>query len=83
MDGSTFARTILGDEASLDVEGARTEVVAAGRALAERPGVGAIVLECTNMSPHAAAVRTATGLPVHTPVAFVRWFQASLSPETW
>jgi Asp/Glu/hydantoin racemase len=82
LEGSTFARAILGDEEALDVAAAQAEnVAAAGRLAAE--GASAIVLECTNMSPYAAAIREASGLPVFTPVSFVRWFQASLAPETW
>ncbi|MFC4273601.1 aspartate/glutamate racemase family protein [Achromobacter aloeverae] len=51
------------------------EMVAAARELAARhPDVGAIVFECTNMPPFAAAVRRATGLPVFDVVGMLRWF---------
>lgn len=44
-------------------------------------GIGAIVLECTNMVPYAADVRKLTGLPVFSIYSFVSWFQAGLSPR--
>ncbi|AOB31327.1 hypothetical protein AKI39_12480 [Bordetella sp. H567] len=51
------------------------EMVEASRALAAaHPEVGAIVFECTNMPPFAAAVRKATGLPVFDMVNMLRWF---------
>lgn len=40
-------------------------VEAAGRALEQRPDVGAFVMECTNFVPYSAAVRAATGRPVY------------------
>ena len=45
------------------------------------PDVGAIVLECTNMAPYAAAVRGVTGLPVYSIYSFIQWFQAGLLPR--
>lgn len=64
--GCAFQRTLLRDEAELDVAAARQSTVAAAlKLVASHPEVGAIVLECTNMPPYAAAVRAATGLPVH------------------
>lgn len=79
--GAEFTRAILGDEPTLDVKLAEADNVAAAEALCEsRPDVGAIVLECTNMTPYAAAIRAATGRPVFTMVGFVSWFQASLAP---
>jgi Asp/Glu/hydantoin racemase len=64
--GSAFQRCLLDDEPALDVEAAQRATVEAARALtARRPDVAALVLECTNMPPYAAAVRAATGLPVH------------------
>ena len=64
--GSAFQRCLLDDEPTLDVDDARCATVDAARALvARRPDVAAIVLECTNMPPYAAAVRDATGRPVH------------------
>jgi Asp/Glu/Hydantoin racemase len=64
--GCAFQRTLLDDEAQLDVEAAqRATVDAAQRLVARHPKVAAIVLECTNMPPYADAVRAATGRPVH------------------
>ena len=64
--GCSFQRTLLNDEAELDVPAARQATVdAAQRLVACHPEVAAIVLECTNMPPYADAVRAATGRPVH------------------
>ncbi|MEO1102620.1 MAG: aspartate/glutamate racemase family protein [Pseudomonadota bacterium] len=80
--GSEFTRAILGDELSLDTAAAEAENVAAAKDLcAKHPDVGAIILECTNMTPYAAAIRAATGRPVFSMVGFVTWFQAALSPR--
>jgi hypothetical protein len=68
-----FTRVLLGDELELDVDRAREEHVSvARRLLAEHPDVGAIVLECTNMSPYAADIQRETGLPVFDVVSLVR-----------
>lgn len=66
LEGGTFARSILGNAPTLDVEAARAEHVAAARMLvAEHPATRAIVLECANMPPYADDIAAATGLPVH------------------
>ena len=70
---SRFRATLLHDRAELDADEAeRTTVAAAERLLARHPEVAAIVLECTNMPPYAAAVRAATGRPVHDITTLVR-----------
>ncbi|APX22024.1 MAG: aspartate/glutamate racemase family protein [Rhodobacteraceae bacterium] len=77
-----FTRKILGNASEIDFAACRTEMLAAGRALIEEhPDVGAIVLECTNMTPYAADLRRATGLPVFSIYTFLQWFQQSLMPD--
>jgi Asp/Glu/hydantoin racemase len=72
--GGYFLDAIVHNRPQLDTARARAEHVAAGALLRERhPDVAAIVLECTNMSPYAAAVRDATGLPVHDITTLVGW----------
>ncbi len=79
--GRAFTRVILNDEPELDVAAARADNVDAARALQTRhPDLGALVLECTNMTPYAADIRAATGLPVFSMITFVHWFQAALVP---
>ncbi|MYH56849.1 MAG: aspartate/glutamate racemase family protein [Boseongicola sp. SB0675_bin_26] len=79
-----FTEAILGNSPELDPAAAEADNVAAAEDLvAEHPDTGAIVLECTNMTPYAAAVRNATGLPVFSQVSFVNWFQSALSPPDW
>lgn len=84
-DGQEMFRTLVSAEKQdLDPALARKDVVTAGRELATaHPEVGAIVLECTNMPPYAAAVQAATGLPVFDIYTFIRWFYSALRPKTF
>ncbi len=80
-DGAEFSRVILNDEAELDVALARDDNVgAAQRLVSAHDDIGAIVLECTNMTPYAADIAAATGRPVFSAYDFVCWFQAGLRP---
>jgi Asp/Glu/hydantoin racemase len=80
--GREFTRAILGDELHLDVEAAERDILDAGDALVSRhPEVGAIVLECTNMSPYSRTLAAHTGLPVYDIYSFVTWFHAGLRPR--
>ncbi|MBJ6373557.1 aspartate/glutamate racemase family protein [Sedimentitalea sp. CAU 1593] len=79
--GREFTRAILSNETEMDIELARQDNVEAALALqAAHPDLGAIVLECTNMGPYAADIAAATGLPVHSIIGFVSWFQSGLCP---
>ena len=64
--GGAFARTFLDNAPTLDARAVEAETIAAGRRLLARHAeIGAIVLECTNLPPYAAALRAALGLPVY------------------
>lgn len=74
--GCPLQNTLLQDLPELDAAAAEADTVAAARCLVQRsPGVEAIVLECTNLPPYAAAVQRATGRPVHHLMTLVheRW----------
>lgn len=69
-------RTLLDNRRVLDGDAAESEVTAAAaRLIARHPQVDAIVLECTNLPPYAAAVQAASGRPVHHLMSLVheRW----------
>ncbi len=60
-----FSSAILEDRNELDVHKSKDELVrVAKRMVSEHPEVGAIVLECTNMPPYAAAIQREVGLPI-------------------
>ena len=81
-EGRCFTREVLGDCERIDFEDARLDLLdAAAELVTQNEGVGAIVLECTNMVPYAADIRKLTGLPVFSILSFINWFQAGLSPE--
>jgi len=80
--GREFTRVIVGDEAEMDVAAAEADILEAGARLAAKDdAIGAIVLECTNMAPYAAALRAAVGLPVFDIYSFISWFHGGLSPR--
>ena len=79
-----FTRAILDNEPEFDVAAAAQDNIdAACRLVEENPQVGALVLECTNMTPYSAAIQEATGLPVYSMVSFVEWFQMGLSARRY
>lgn len=83
--GREFFRVIIReDKPDLDIAAAEQDILDAGRELVARhPEIGAIVLECTNMPPYAAALQDALRLPVYDIYAMVTWFHAGLRPRAW
>ena len=80
--GKEFSRVILDDLETMNVAAARIDLVETARHLVDQnPQIGAIVLECTNMSPFARDIRRATGVPVATPYGFVCWFHSLIEPQ--
>ncbi len=81
--GREFYRVLVrAEKDDLDVALAEQDILDAGRALvAAHPEVGAIVLECTNMPPYAAALAEAVRLPVYDVYSMLTWFHAGLRPR--
>jgi hypothetical protein len=80
--GSEFRRVMINDEDRLDVAAAERDILAAGEELVEKhAGIGAVLLECTNMVPYARALSQRLRLPVFSIYTFVTWFHAGLVPR--
>jgi len=81
--GREFFRVLIrAEKDDLDTALAEQDILDAGRDLVARhPEVGAIVLECTNMPPYAAALQAELGLPVYDIYSLVTWFHAGLRPR--
>jgi Asp/Glu/hydantoin racemase len=80
--GSEFSRVMINDEDRLDVGAAERDILAAGEELVEKhAGIGAVLLECTNMVPYAQALSRRLRLPVFSIYTFVTWFHSGLVPR--
>jgi hypothetical protein len=80
--GSEFSRVMINDEERLDVAAAERDILAAGDELVARhDGIGAVLLECTNMVPYARTLSQRLRLPVFSIYTFVTWFQSGLIPR--
>lgn len=83
--GREFFRVLIkAEKDDMDVDLARRDILDAGRTLVrQHGGIGAIVLECTNMPPYAAALRDALDLPVFDIYSMIAWFHAGLRPRAF
>ena len=81
--GCEFFRVLIrAEKDDLDVGLAERDILVAGRELVARhPEVGAVVLECTNMPPYAAALAAAIGRPVFDIHSMITWFHAGIRPR--
>jgi hypothetical protein len=84
-NGKEFFRVLIkAEKEDMDIDLAERDVVDAGKELvAKHPDIGAIVLECTNMPPYAAALQREVGLPVYDIYAMITWFHAGLRPRAF
>jgi hypothetical protein len=84
-NGREFFRVLIkAEKDDMDVALAEQDVVGAGRDLvANNPDIGAIVLECTNLPPYAAALQAAVGIPVYDIYSMITWFHAGLRPRVF
>jgi hypothetical protein len=84
-NGREFFRVLIkAEKDDMDIALAEQDVVGAGQELvANNPDIGAIVLECTNMPPYAAALQAAVGLPVYDIYSMITWFHAGLRPRVF
>lgn len=81
---SAFARAIMTAKDTAPFEVQQQEIVdTVGRLLDANPDIGAVVAECTNMTPFSHAVVERYGIPVYDAVSMIRWFQSGLRPRRY
>ena len=82
--GSEFYRWIMEGDASVPFDVLKDEVIETARRLVrDHPATGAIVNECTNLTPFSADIARETGLPVFDMVTMMHWFHMGLRPHTY
>ena len=83
-DQTEFRESVLEEKGTLDSEKVEEEVVAVASAMvADDPEVGAILLECSDLPPYAAAVFKATGRPVFDFITMIRHVHSALTPRPY
>jgi Asp/Glu/hydantoin racemase len=83
-DQYEFRTSVLEEKGTLDSARVEEEILGvADRMLRENPGLGAIVLECSDLPPYAHAVHMATGLPVFDFTTMIRYVHNALVPRTY
>ncbi|MGI9297352.1 MAG: aspartate/glutamate racemase family protein [Gammaproteobacteria bacterium] len=75
---SAFAAAFLRNRPQLNIDRARAEMVVAARELCGRGNIGALLLECANMPPYAAAVEAAVGVQTRSLIDAVADFRQTL-----
>jgi len=79
---SEFQRSIREGDTSVPFEVLKNEVLGVARQMIENdPSIGAIVCECTNITPYSHDLKHELGVPVFDMVTLVHWFHRALRPE--
>jgi hypothetical protein len=79
---SQFQRAIREGDDSVPFEVLKDEVLdVAQRMIETDPSIGAIVCECTNITPYSYEINRRLGVPVFDMVTLVHWFHRALRPQ--
>lgn len=78
---SAFYRWIMHGDNAISIEEIRDDAICAATTLVrDFPEVGAIVSECTNLTPFANEIQKAVNRPVYDMVSMLHWFKLGLAP---
>jgi hypothetical protein len=70
------------DDASVPFDVLKDEVLGVAQRMVENdPSIGAIVCECTNITPYSHDINRRLGVPVFDMVTLVHWFHRALRPQ--
>jgi phosphohistidine swiveling domain-containing protein len=79
---SELQRSIREGDDTVPFDVLKSEVLdAAERMLKDDPSIGAIVCECTNITPYSHEINRCLGVPVFDMVTLVHWFHRALRPQ--
>ncbi len=79
---SEFQRSIRDGDDSVPFEVLKGEVLdVAQRMIETDPSIGAIICECTNITPYSYDINRRLGVPVFDMVTLVHWFHRALRPQ--
>ena len=81
---SEFQRSIREGDDTVPFEVLKNEVLdTAERMLKDDPSIGAIVCECTNITPYSHEINARLGVPVFDMLTLVHWFHRALRPQSF
>jgi Asp/Glu/hydantoin racemase len=80
---SVFCQSIRNGDPNAPYDVVEAEVLAAAQRLMALGDIGAIVCECTNLTPFSAAMAERFGVPVFDAVSLVHWFHQGLRPRVF
>jgi hypothetical protein len=81
---SEFQRSIREGDTTVPFDVLKDEVIGvAERMVAADPSIGAIVCECTNITPYSHELNRRLGVPVFDMVTLVHWFHRALRPQSF
>jgi len=81
---SEFQRSIREGDASVPFEVLKQEVLSVAQRMVENDrSIGAIVCECTNITPYSHEINRWLGVPVFDMVTLVHWFHRALRPQSF
>ncbi len=83
LDGCACFTAMRSEDPSYDTEVLEKDVVDAALRLTAAGDVGAIVVECTNLSPYSHAIQKATGLPVFDIVTLINYIHQSVCQKSY
>ncbi|MBQ5950565.1 MAG: aspartate/glutamate racemase family protein [Lachnospiraceae bacterium] len=83
LDGCACFTAMRSEDPSYDTEVLKKDLVDAALRLTAEGDIGAIVVECTNLSPFSYAVQEATGLPVFDIVTLINYMHQSVAQRPY
>ena len=78
-DQEEFRQAVLEEKGSLDSERIEREAVGVAKKLiSENPGMGALLLECSDLPPYALAIQKEVNLPVFDFITMIQFVHSAL-----